>query len=354
MRSAPHARVALASGGLAALAMLATLAMLAGVAVLAATAGGALGGGARNPGTGAGSPGPRLVALGTVQDGGLPQPGCECARCVAARRDPARRRYVASLGIWCPQSGRFYLVDATPDLGAQIEQVHRLRGVAERLAARGSTDRKPVDGVLLTHAHVGHYLGLAFFGFEVLDTRELPVYGSARMTAFLSGNGPWDQLVRRRNIVPRPLAPGRPLALDDGVSVVPLAVPHRAEYTDTFGFIVRGPRVRALYVPDTDSWTAWPVPLPELVEREKIDVALLDGTFESAAELPGRDVRRIGHPLMSETMDLLAGRVAAGRLKVWFTHLNHSNRALEPGSAARRALEARGFRVLAEGEQIPL
>ena len=27
-------------------------------------------------------------------------------------------------------------------------------------------DRRPLDGVLLTHAHIGHYLGLAFFGFD--------------------------------------------------------------------------------------------------------------------------------------------------------------------------------------------
>jgi pyrroloquinoline quinone biosynthesis protein B len=298
--------------------------------------------------------GPLLVALGTVQDGGLPQAGCECARCVAARRDPALRRRVASVGIWSPASGRFYLVDATPDLGAQIEEVHRVRGLTADLAAKGWTDRKPVDGVLLTHAHIGHYLGLAFFGFEALNTQALPVYGSARMTAFLAANAPWDRLVRRGNIVTHVLAPGEPLALGDGLTAVALAVPHRAEYTDTLAFVVRGPHVRVLYVPDTDSWAAWPVPLLTIVEREKVDIALLDGTFESAAELPGRDVRQIGHPLMTETMDLLAGPVAAGRLQVYFTHLNHSNRALDPGSAARRGLEARGFRVLAEGQQIGL
>src|SRR5262249_34378748 len=175
------------------------------------------------------APGPLLVALGTAQDGGLPQPGCECARCAAARSDPALRRHVASLGIWLPANGRFYLVDATPDLGEQIELVHRVRGLAAGLAAQGLTDRRPVDGVLLTHAHIGHSLGLAFFGFEALDTRALPVYGSARMMAFLAANAPWDQLVRRGNIVPHALAPGEPLALGDGVTAVPLAVPHRAE-----------------------------------------------------------------------------------------------------------------------------
>ena len=31
------------------------------------------------------APGPRVVVLGTVQDGGMPQTGCDCTRCAAAR-----------------------------------------------------------------------------------------------------------------------------------------------------------------------------------------------------------------------------------------------------------------------------
>jgi pyrroloquinoline quinone biosynthesis protein B len=333
-RETPAGAAALALGG-----GLVALAVLAWFAPVAAAHGAA---------------GPRLVALGTVQDGGLPQAGCECARCGAARRDPALRRHVASLGIWDPASDRFYLVDATPDLGEQIEAVHRLRGVEAAMAAKGVTDRKPVDGVLLTHAHIGHYLGLAWFGFESLDTRALPVYASARMTAFLAANAPWDQLVRRGNIVTHTLTPGEPLALSGGLTVVPLAVPHRAEYTDTLGFLVRGPHATVLYVPDTDSWRAWPVPLPSVIDREKVDIAILDGTFDSLDELPGRDLRQIGHPLIPETMELLAPAVAAGRLRVYFTHLNHSNRALETASACRRTIESRGFHVLAEGEQFKL
>jgi pyrroloquinoline quinone biosynthesis protein B len=294
---------------------------------------------------------PRVVvtALGTAQDGGVPQAGCDCARCVAARRDPGRRRHVASLALRLPASGQTWLIDATPDLGEQLEIVHRFRP-----HPAGAPDRRPVDGVLLTHAHVGHYLGLAFFGFEVMNSSELPVYASARMAAFLRANGPWSLLVARRNVVLRELTPGVSLTLAPGLTVTPLAVPHRAELSDTLGFVVRGPRRTLLYVPDTDSWAAWPLPLPEVLRRERVDVALLDGTFYAAGELPDRDVRRIGHPLMTATMKLLRGAVRGGGLQVFFTHLNHSNPALDPAGPERRTLAAAGFQVLAEGQELAL
>jgi len=51
--------------------------------------------------------------------------------------------------------------------------------------AAGAVDRSPLTGVFLTHAHIGHYLGLAFFGFEAISTKDLPVYCTPRMAAFL-------------------------------------------------------------------------------------------------------------------------------------------------------------------------
>jgi pyrroloquinoline quinone biosynthesis protein B len=298
-------------------------------------------------GEGKGGGGVRVVALGTVQDGGLPQAGCECPRCAAARANPALARHVASLAIRA--AGQVFLLDATPDIGAQIEMIHGFRA-----HPAGGPDRRPVDGVVLSHAHIGHYLGLAQLGFESVNTAGLPVWASPRMAAFLRGNAPWSELVRRRNIVVDELAPGVPWALAPGVTVTPFAVPHRDELSDTLGFVIRGPRRALLYVPDTDAWRGWQVPVGEVIERERVQVAILDGTFYSAAELPDRGAARIGHPPMMETMDLLGERVRSGAVQVWFTHLNHSNPALTAGSAEQRQVAARGFRVLAEGEGFDL
>jgi pyrroloquinoline quinone biosynthesis protein B len=240
-------------------------------------------------------------------------------------------------------------VDATPDLPAQIETIHTFR----RHPA-GKTDRAPVDGVLLTHAHIGHYLGLAYLGFEAINAQGIPTWVSPRMAGFLRTNGPWSQLVKLENIRLREFQPGTPFELEPGISVKPIPVPHRDEYTDTMAFVIRGPRRTLLYVPDTDSWRAWPRPFSEVLKEEKVDLALIDGTFYSPDELPDRDVTKIKHPLIIQSMDLLAPLVKAGTLRVEFTHLNHSNPAVEPGSAARKAIDARGFRVAADGEEIGL
>lgn len=293
--------------------------------------------------------GPRVVVLGIAQDGGLPQTGCDCTRCAAARKDPSRARRVASLAIHLPKTGRTYLVDATPDLPAQIETIHTFRP-----HPAGKVDRAPVDGVILTHAHIGHYLGLAHFGFESLNTQDLPVHVSPRMAAYLRANGPWSQLVRLGNIALREFTPGKPFELDEGITVTPIQVPHRDEYSDTMAFILRGPNKALLYVPDTDSWAAWTKPLPDVLAEHKVDFALLDATFYSPDELPDRDVTKIKHPLITQSMDLLEPLVKAGKLRVWFTHLNHSNPALDADGAARKAIEGRGFRVLEEGEILDL
>ncbi len=292
-------------------------------------------------------PAARVIVLGSAQDGGFPHAACSCSRCRLALRRPERARLVASLALHVSASRRTYLIDATPDVRAQLE---RLRGL--RAGAREGVDRAPLDGVLLTHAHVGHYLGLAFFGLEAVHTRALPLFVSPRMASFLRANGPWSQLVDLGNVALRELEPGRTLALDQGVSVTPLLVPHRDEWSDTLAFVLRGPRRALLYVPDTDAWAAWSTPLAGVLEG--VDVALLDGTFHSADELPDRDQSRVRHPLMSATMELLEPLVRARKLRVVFTHFNHTNPVLDADGRVRRALEARGFEVADDGDVFEL
>ena len=62
----------------------------------------------------------------------------------------------------------------------------------------------------------------------------------------------------------------------------------------------------------------------------------------------------IPHPLITETMNRLRSLPAADRAKVRFIHLNHTNPALQAGSAQRRMIEAAGFRVAAERERVEL
>jgi pyrroloquinoline quinone biosynthesis protein B len=283
--------------------------------------------------------GVRVIVLGIAQDAGVPHIGCRQELCVRARADPRRRQHVASLALLDEASGARFLVDATPDLPLQVDG---LPGVP-------ADGRRPLDGILLTHAHVGHYSGLMYLGREALGARAMPVYATPRMAAFLRANGPWSLLVTQGHVELREMEPGRPLALTPRLEVTPLAVPHRDELSDTVGFRIRGPSRRLLYVPDIDKWEKWERRVED--EVAAADVALLDGTFHEAGEIPGRSQADIPHPLVPETMARLSDPALARR--VLFIHLNHTNRLLWDASA-RRALERRGFGVARHGQSVGL
>jgi pyrroloquinoline quinone biosynthesis protein B len=264
----------------------------------------------------------RIVVLGTAQDGGMPHIGCERGPCAAARRGERPAARVACLGL--TDGSRTFLFDATPDLPAQLH-------------AMGA--RSP-DGIFLTHAHVGHYLGLAFLGKEALGAHGVPVWATERMQAFLRADAPWRLLVEDGRI---DLRDNASVELG-GVLVTSFPVPHRAEVSDTVGYRIEGPRRRAVFVPDTDAWEKWDRDIRTLVESS--DLAFLDATFFSAEELPGRALSEIPHPLVPHTMDLLDG--LGGR--VHFLHLNHSNPLWEDP----RPVEERGFHLAREGEEFEL
>ncbi|PRP95103.1 Coenzyme PQQ synthesis protein B [Enhygromyxa salina] len=290
--------------------------------------------------------GPRLRILGVAQDGGLPHIGCDCPRCDAARSDPGRASPVASVAVIAPQSRGVWVVDATPDLARQLDMLADVRELVV-----GGVDRTPLSGILLTHAHMGHYLGLAQLGYEAGSADAVPVYASARMVEFLATNAPWDQLVRLHNIEPSVAEPGGSVALGDGLTATPLLVPHRGEYTDTLGWYLAGPRKRALYIPDTDPWAKWELDIDAALDG--VQLLLVDGTFHDGDELPGRDVSEIGHPLMVDTMERFADRLGP-QFELWFIHLNHSNPTLDPRSPQRRELEQAGFVIAEVGREYAL
>jgi len=281
----------------------------------------------------------RAIVLGIAQDGGVPHIGCRQKLCEAARRDHSLRQRVASLGLVDDTVGRRFIVDATPDLPSQLVSLNAGRVVEDR--------HRPVDGILLTHAHIGHYSGLMFLGREVLGAKAVPVHVTPRMARFLRGNDPWRQLVSLGHIQLREIAPGRELTLTPSLRVTFVPVPHREELSDVMGIRVRGPNASLLYIPDVDKWERWDRDLAE--EVAAVDTALLDGTFESAEEIPGRSMADIPHPLVGETVALLEGV----KSRVLFTHLNHTNRLLWD-VVAREALSARGFRVAVDGDLLPL
>jgi pyrroloquinoline quinone biosynthesis protein B len=284
-----------------------------------------------------------LVVLGTAQDGGRPHLGCEALCCESARTE-ARVDNPACIGIHDRESGALVMIEATPAIEPQVAMLHRAFGVEGRA-------RRPVDALLLTHAHIGHYVGLAQLGREVASTNALPVFVTPRFAAYLRANGPWSQLVTLGQIDLREIDTARAFEPIPGLSVEAIPVPHRDEFSDTVAYRVRGPNRCVLFVPDVDSWDRHPGLLEKLLEG--VDVAYIDGTFYDGRELPGRDLREIPHPFIVDTMHRLAQRAEARPGSVRFLHLNHSN-PLWLDERLVRELDARGFAVAQIGERVGL
>lgn len=287
-------------------------------------------------------PGLSVLVVGVAQDGGYPQAGCRKSCCEAVGRGEASRRQVSGLALLDPASGAYWLFDATPDIGGQM------RMVEDRLTR---TSLLP-SGIFLTHAHMGHYTGLMYLGREAMGAKAVPVHAMPRMRAFLEGNGPWGQLVSLGNIALRTLRADSVVDLGNGVRVTPFRVPHRDEYSETVGYRIEGPSKRILYIPDIDKWSRWDRDIRRLLSD--CDMAFLDATFFVGEELPGRDMREIPHPSVTESMELFAQMPDSLRRKVCFIHFNHTNPLLRRGSEAWRRVRSGGYGVAEEGMVVGL
>lgn len=286
---------------------------------------------------------PYIIVLGVAQDAGYPQADCQRACCRPAWKHAELRRHVACLGIVDPVTGERWMIDATPDFKDQLQALNR---------QAPNRDDRPLSGVLLTHAHIGHYTGLMYLGFEAIGAKSVPVYAMPRMREYLSTSGPWSQLVRLHNIELRPLEDGAEIALNARIRVRPFRVPHRDEYSETVGFEIIGPEKCVVYIPDIDKWEKWDTQIETVIGR--CDRAFLDGSFFLNDEVQGRDMSIFPHPFIVESMARFSPLPDSEKQKITFIHFNHTNPVLDEDSEQARAVRDRGYRIAIEGEKIPL
>lgn len=286
---------------------------------------------------------PFIIVLGIAQDAGFPQAGCKKDCCSAAWHNHELRRHATALGLVDPQSGQRWLFECTPGFPDQLLELDN----------QLPKDNSPgLNGIFLTHAHIGHYTGLMYLGREVMGANKMPVYGMPRMRAFLTENGPWSQLVALENIVLRPLVDGQAIMLNGRLRVTPMMVPHRDEFSETVAFKIVGPKRSVLFLPDIDKWSRWQSKIEDVVQS--VDVAYLDATFYDDRELPGRNMAEIPHPFVVESIERFGPLSEEQRNKVRFIHLNHTNPALDPDSTAAGAIKRAGMRVAEQNERVEL
>lgn len=275
----------------------------------------------------------QIFTLGIAQDAGYPHIGCQKECCTVARRHEPLDVYVVSFALMDTVEKKWWLFEATPDISKQLELFHR--------RTHKEYSYLP-QGIFITHAHIGHYTGLMYLGREALGAKAVPVYTLPVMAEYLRTNGPWSQLVSLNNISLSPLSTKHPIELTPRIAVSAFTVPHRDEYSETAGFRIQAGDNKVLFIPDIDKWEKWEKSIVK--EVKSVDIALLDATFYSANELPGRDMKEIPHPLVTETMALFENEPSDEKRKIHFIHFNHTNPLLSNPDVMGQVTES-GFRI---------
>ena len=280
-----------------------------------------------------------LVILGIAQDGGSPQIGCDKS-CCKILWEKKIFESVTSVGLIDNVENRFFLIDASPDITKQYQML-------KSLSLNGS-----LGGIVLTHAHIGHYSGLLFFGKESLGARKINVYSMPKMSFFLKNNGPWSQLIQDKNIIINQLKNNTIQTLSKYISIKPIIVPHRDEFSETVGYLIKGVLKSALFLPDIDKWEKWDKKIEDFIKN--VDYAFIDGTFYNGKEIPHRNMNEIPHPFVIETLERLKHLKKKHKKKVYFIHLNHTNPLLKPNNEITKEIIKRGYNIARTGMKFDL
>lgn len=269
----------------------------------------------------------KIVILGTIQDAGIPQLNCSCINCTEVI-EKKLQKYVSSIAII--GDNKALIIDATPDLPKQYNLLKNFL----------NKTKITIHSLLVTHLHIGHYTGLIYFGRESSSTNKFPIYLTKQNSKFLKANKPYSYLFERNELQEKTIEPGKPLIIDDSLTIIPFLVPHRNEDGNTIGIeIVNSKNTkRAVYIPDIDY-------LPDNI-KDKINLAdkvLLDGTFYEKSDIMRQ--KEVPHPPIKETVKIFGKQPEN---KFYFIHINHSNPVLNQTSVQYKEVTNMNYKISEE------
>tara|TARA_R110002126_G_scaffold77796_2_gene193925 strand:+ start:23119 stop:23637 length:519 start_codon:yes stop_codon:yes gene_type:complete len=158
-----------------------------------------------------------------------PHIGCQKQSCANFYKGKNKRKSVISLGLVDVKNQQKWLFEATPELQAQLAELENYHLKTAKI----------IDGVFLTHTHIGHYTGLIYFGRETYGKKDIVLNAMPKMMDFLTNNGPWNQLITLQNIKLQALQNDTTLVLNENLKVTPFLVPHRDEFSETVGYTIK-------------------------------------------------------------------------------------------------------------------
>ena len=289
-----------------------------------------------------------VTILGTAQDGGIPQAGCSCERCKEAHKDLELRKYPVSLGI-LGADGSKHIVEVTKNLCEQL-----------MIWTPDANELFIPETVSITHLHLGHVEGIGQFGKPVMALKEVDIFLSRDNKNIFDGRSDIELMIKENNIKTHSKDFYQSFEPKEGCgfSLQFIPIPHRSELGDTAAIIIKGNKKNILFMPDQDSWKETlehysKENIRDFLKMFDINEALIDGTFWSMGELPGRNISEIPHPTIQESLQLL-GRKMEDDPRISFLHLNHSNPVNDIGSKQRKLVEENGWKISEIGDVLKL
>lgn len=303
----------------------------------------------------------KIRVLGSAAGGGFPQWNCHCRNCAGVRAGTirARARTQSSIAISGADDSEFVLVNASPDILAQI----RANPPLER--ARSTRDTGLVS-IVLVDAQIDHTTGL----FMLREAqRPWPIWCTDSVYTDLTRGNPIFQVLSHYCGTERHAigTDEQPFHVQGARGIEWRAVPlhskpppfspnrERAQIGDNIG----------LYLRDTESSrSAFYAPgLGAIDDRtweymSAADCVLVDGTFWTEDEmlrlgLSKKFARDMGHLALSGPNGMIEwlGRLPSTTRKV-LIHINNSNPILDEDSAEHAQLRERGIEVAFDGMEI--
>jgi pyrroloquinoline quinone biosynthesis protein B len=293
------------------------------------------------------------IVLGSAAGGGFPQWNCRCPVCALAwTGDPrVRPRTQTSIAV-SAGDGPWTLINASPDLPAQIRATHALHPSGD---LRGS----PIAAVVLTGAEIDQIAGL----LSLRESSAFALYATPATHAAVAANAMFGAM---SSMSRHAVNPGERFMLAGGIEarlfMVPGKLPLYLEGEDpeidtetaaNVGVELHREGARMVFVPGAAAITA---SMREPIARA--DVVLFDGTLFTDDEMirtqTGKKTgRRMGHmPIDGEGGSLRAlDGLPARRI---FVHINNTNPVLVDGSVERRKAETAGWQIAEDGMEIAL
>ena len=308
----------------------------------------------------------KVLVLGAAAGGGFPQWNCNSALCRRVRSgDPAAKpRSQSSIAV-SVEGERWVVFNASPDLRQQFNDnpaLHPKEGLRHT----------PLGAVILTNADVDHVAGL----LTLRERQAFALYASGRVQDALAAN-PIFNVLHPDYVARRPLELDRATAMQDatgadlGLTVTPFAVPGKValyledqaagpdfgtKEGDTIGLRIEaaGQGTGFYYIPGCATVDG---PLAERLQGAPL--VFFDGTLYRddemiAAGLGSKTGRRMGHISISGPDGSLAAFEGLGVGRRIYIHINNSNPVLLEDSEERRAVEAAGWEVAYDGQEIEL